>query len=103
MPPNRRRCAGDVGHGQSRIRWSLDKHEREIGSLGDGAVKRLTISTGYATRDEPKRFDYLMNQMLTAAVERLRVDKRAASLEQRQEDGRDGGHPGIEYGGSLSA
>src|SRR5689334_21768728 len=44
-----------------------------------------------------------MNQMLTAAVERLRVDERAALLEESEQSGKYCGHPGIEACGRIGA
>src|SRR5258707_2775227 len=44
-----------------------------------------------------------MHQMLTAAIERLGVDKRAALFEEGEQSREDRGHPGVEHCGGVRA
>ena len=81
----------------------LDQHQAQIVRLLNRLGQRLRIAGRHAARLETERLDHLVDQVLRAAVERLRIDERAAALEEREHHGEDRGHPGIENRGRVGA
>src|ERR1700730_9754946 len=74
-------CGGgllDISHHQGRIGGSLDQDELQIFGLLDHPGQHRGVAACHADRLEAERLDNLMHQMLASAVERLRIDERAA-------------------------
>ena len=75
----------------------------EIVRLFNRLGQRLAIARGHPARVETERFDYLVDQVLAAAIQRLRVDERTASFQEREHHGKDRSHAGIEDGRGVGA
>ena len=67
------------------------------------SVSALVLPAGTPRASKPKRLDYLVDQVLGAAIQRLGVHDEAAALEEREHNGEDRGDAGIEDGGGVGA
>jgi len=93
----------NISHHERRIRRRLDQHEAQIVRILNRLGQRLRITGGHTARVETERLDYLVNQMLAAAIQRLRIYERSPSFHEREHDGENRGHAGIEDGGGVGA
>ena len=93
----------DVAHASVGLAGVSTKTSFEIGERGGGARQRVAIAGRHADRREAERFEHLVDEVLRAAVERLRVKKRRPARQEREAAGRDRRHARVEDGRALRA
>ena len=91
----------DVGHAQRGIGRRLDEDELEIAQRGGGAGQCIGIPGRNADHGESQRLEHLMDQVLRAAVQRLRVENRGPARHERETAGRDRRHARVEHRRAL--
>src|ERR1700675_1652384 len=77
---DRRGRLRDIGHHERGIRGRLDQYETQIVRILNRLRQRLRIASRYAARVETERLDYLVDQVLGTAIQRLRIDDRTTAL-----------------------
>ena len=95
MPLNRIGRGLEVSHGERRVRRRLDQNQPEVFVRLDRGGNPSRVARPDPVRGETQWLQHVMDQVLRAAIQRLRIKQRAPTFEEPQHHSEDRRHAGI--------